>query len=603
MNKPRANHAAILLDDDRVMVIGGQSGYAVSVLSSTEFFDPATDSWTLGPSMHTPRYDFPHVRLSDGRILVAGGRGSGKRDLRDAELYDPRTGSWSATGALTEARSSHAMALLPDGRVLAAGGYLDGLTLASCEIYDPDTESWSPGPSMRRSRQSYTLVVLKNGRILAAGGVAAPDASLNSAEIYDPATQSWSLTGSLTERRGNYAVFLLPDGRVLAAGGVPSAGSRFPTRSEIYDPISGTWTPHAGPSAGFTPAYALVNGRPTLFGGYHAEPMNRVEDFDLSRGIWRALPPMTKGRIYFTLTPLRDGRYLAAGGETGPRAINSVELLHPAGLPARELQVAYEPQRVQESSSRPTHRRVERPDDYAVVIGVERYRALPAAAYAENDASSIATALQSLGVPEENTVVLRGARAGLTEIAKYVEEWLPRRSVKASRVYIFFSGHGAPDIETGVPYLMPWDGDAAFVKSTGFSLDRLYGALEKLPAREVIVALDSCFSGSGGRSVLAPGLRPLVNVRMPAAAPRKISILAASEANEAAGGLPSASHGAFSYRVIEGLNGAADKDGDGHLTLAELHAYARKHVILDARAQNREQTPTLSAPDPGLRLY
>ncbi len=297
--------------------------------------------------------------------------------------------------------------------------------------------------------------------------------------------------------------------------------------------------------------------------------------------------------MYASATSLSDGRVLVAGGESGRDTLRSIEFYAPGGAPA-----AASPRAAVKTS-----RRARRPDDYAVVIGVDGYRSLPAASYAENDAAAAALALQDIGVPEENTVLLRGSRAGLAEIAKYVEEWLPRRATRASRVYVFFSGHGAPDVASGEPYLMPWDGDASFVKSTGYPLERLYAALEKLPADEVVVALDSCFSGSGGRSVLAPGLRPLVNVRMPAKTPRRVSVLAASEASEAAGGLPSARHGAFTYHLLAGLGGAADADADGHLTLTELHAYARKRVILDAREQNREQTPTLSTREPGLRLY
>ena len=93
---------------------------------------------------------------------------------------------------------------------------------------------------------------------------------------------------------------------------------------------------------------------------------------------------------------------------------------------------------------------------------------------------------------------------------KYLEEWLPRNAKPTSTVFFYYSGHGAPDPETGKAYLVPWDGDPQFLKSTAYPLENLYASLRKLKARRVVVALDACFSGAGGRSVLAKGVRPLV---------------------------------------------------------------------------------------------
>ena len=245
-----------------------------------------------------------------------------------------------------------------------------------------------------------------------------------------------------------------------------------------------------------------------------------------------------------------------------------------------------------------------RPQDFALVIGIEKYRSLPAADYGERDAETVRAYLRGLGVPPEHIVLLAGERATRTDMANYLEDWLPRNATPQSRVYFYFSGHGAPDPSTGSAYLMPWNGDPAFLKSSAYPVKKVYESLQKLRAKEVVVMLDTCFSGAGGRSVIAKGMRPLVTVadsNLPAGS--KLSVLTASSGSEITGSLEGQGHGMFTYYLLKGLQGAADADRDAHVTLQELHTYVRAEVRRAARLQNREQTPQLQAPAPGLRLY
>lgn len=242
-----------------------------------------------------------------------------------------------------------------------------------------------------------------------------------------------------------------------------------------------------------------------------------------------------------------------------------------------------------------------RPDDYALIVGIEGYRSIPKADFGENDAKSMKTYMEALGVPPGNVITLLGQGASRADIAKYLEEWLPGVVKPDSRVYFYYSGHGAPDPQTGVAYLIPYDGDPSFLKSTAFPLSKIYADLSALPAKESVVMLDSCFSGAGGRSVMAPGVRPLVVTEDANVAPEKVDILSASGAREIAGGLDLRQHGLFTYFVLRGLAGeAADKDG--HVTLGGLEDFVRDHVKETARRSNRDQTPRLLG-DSALRLY
>jgi hypothetical protein len=241
----------------------------------------------------------------------------------------------------------------------------------------------------------------------------------------------------------------------------------------------------------------------------------------------------------------------------------------------------------------PGYKSGENPDAFALVIGIEKYPDLPAAEFAERDAAAVQRHLVALGYPERNILTLTGSQAGRAGIEKYVETWLPRNVGENSTVFVYFSGHGAPDTRTGQAYLVPWDGDAKFLENTGYPVKRLYENLNALKARQVIVAMDACFSGAGGRSVLAKGARPLVTkVDTAAGAAGKLVVLTAAGGEEITGTDGTQGHGLFTYYLLKGLGGEA-KDKQGKVTVKGLYDYLKPNVQDAARRQNRDQTPEL----------
>ncbi len=233
-------------------------------------------------------------------------------------------------------------------------------------------------------------------------------------------------------------------------------------------------------------------------------------------------------------------------------------------------------------------------EDYAVVIGIEDYADIPDAVYAERDAAAVRRFFAALGVPERNIVSLTGSRATKTGLEKTLEAWLPNNVSEKSRVFVYFSGHGAPDPKTGDAYLVPSDGDPQYLAQTGYPLKRLYAKLAELKTKHVLVALDSCFSGAGGRSVLAKGTRPLVGkVNVAVAAKNSIAVLSASGGDQISGADEETGYGLFTYNLLQGLNGGA-KDAEGKITLQSLYEYVKPRIADQARRVNREQTPQLS---------
>lgn len=238
---------------------------------------------------------------------------------------------------------------------------------------------------------------------------------------------------------------------------------------------------------------------------------------------------------------------------------------------------------------------------YAIVIGIENYRQkLPKADYATHDAQTVAEYLTKvMGYPEENVVTLLNDHASNVDLVKYFEKWLPNNVENGGSVFVYYSGHGAPDPKSGSAYLVPYDGDPSFIDETGYSLKRMYAALGKLPAKEIIVALDSCFSGAGGRSVIAKGARPLVmNLQNAVALPSNMTVLSASSGEQISSTYDEKGHGLFTYFMLKAIKNEDVVRQDSSIKIDDLFGYLKPQVERIARKQyNNEQTPQLIEPE------
>ena len=145
MNVPRARPRAITLPDGRILVTGTSQvpyGNPQGALGS-EVFDPETGTWTLTSPMTEPRTNHSLTLLPDGTVLAAGGndpRETMHVPLTSTEIFDPATDTWTAGPALAHARSEHTATLMPDRSVLLIGGVMQQESddpLASVETLTP----------------------------------------------------------------------------------------------------------------------------------------------------------------------------------------------------------------------------------------------------------------------------------------------------------------------------------------------------------------------------------------------------------------------------------------------------------------------------------
>ncbi len=228
---------------------------------------------------------------------------------------------------------------------------------------------------------------------------------------------------------------------------------------------------------------------------------------------------------------------------------------------------------------------------HAVVIGIEKYRQhLPAADFASGDARLVSKYLTMvLGYPPENVATLIGDSATKSDFEKYFERWLPNRVQPGDEVFVFFSGHGSPNPKTDGAYLVPYDGDPTYLEQTGYPLNRLYAQLAKLPAKNVTVVLDSCFSGAGGRSVLAKGAKPLVTRTSNESIPANITVLTASAGDQISYAYDEKGHGLFTYFLLKGI---AQQAINGSVKIKAAFDFAAPQVSRIARQDyNNDQVP------------
>jgi N-acetylneuraminic acid mutarotase len=293
MSVGRWSHSATLLDDGRVLIVGGKERPYGSV-PSTEIFDPTNNSWSSAGNTLKPRGEgHTAILLNNGQVLITGGTEDGS-----SELYDPDENKWLYADNMMEPRKWASATLLPDGKVIIVGGDDSSRSgskeLDSAEIYNPSTNKWSLVNNMNHAHSGHSATMINN-KLLIIGK--------DSAELFDPLTGVWSLTGNPVRARSTGSTATtIANGKVLVTGGEWHKDGTRHDLSNIVGSAASVGGSHGGPTA----RHRLTT----------VELLDHAELHDYNSGTWRSTNKMSEGRSDHVSILTNDGKVVIIGSYT-----------------------------------------------------------------------------------------------------------------------------------------------------------------------------------------------------------------------------------------------------------------------------------------------
>jgi hypothetical protein len=224
--------------------------------------------------------------------------------------------------------------------------------------------------------------------------------------------------------------------------------------------------------------------------------------------------------------------------------------------------------------------------------------------YSEKDARDLAAALKDpargrfdqvrlLTGPEETT------RAAILAAVRQLQQEATRPD---DVVVVYFSAHGtlARDNQGELKrYLVTRDASYRAIGQTALSMDVLKAEFDKLPSRRRLLVLATCHSGSG-KSLLPKeleaelaGVKSGFYARPLEESSRASLVFAACDWGETAREDEGLRNDIYTHFLIEGLNGAADRNVDGAVTATEAHDHARRRTFAFTEGRQRPSAEIL----------
>lgn len=249
---------------------------------------------------------------------------------------------------------------------------------------------------------------------------------------------------------------------------------------------------------------------------------------------------------------------------------------------------------------------------YALIVGISDYNdaKIPDLNYAHIDAIAFADYLKSPAggeVPREHITLLTQSAATNGAISNALFK-LGQKVKKQDRVFFYFSGHGDVENDTiyNLGFLLAWDTPFNCYRNNALSLEDLNREAARMSINkeaEVVYILDACRAGelageaNKGRSLASHQMkkRKAREVRIMSCESDQLSL----ESEQIGGG-----RGIFSYHLIRGLTGLAQKEGSDNLEVRvrDLKNYLEDIVPDHAEAFDHAQDPIIKSGNKKFRL-
>ncbi len=154
----------------------------------------------------------------------------------------------------------------------------------------------------------------------------------------------------------------------------------------------------------------------------------------------------------------------------------------------------------------------------------------------------------------------------------------------------YYSGHG--DEESGESYLVARSGHRLALYDTAVHVSRIKEIMEHAPARAKVIVLDACHSGAdtGGKGPWPMSAEFIQRVFEQA---EGLAILASCKQGQVSYEWQAQERSVFTHFLLEALQGQADRDAKGFVTVQDVNRHVVDGVKLWASQRNLSQTPTL----------
>ena len=233
---------------------------------------------------------------------------------------------------------------------------------------------------------------------------------------------------------------------------------------------------------------------------------------------------------------------------------------------------------------------------YALLVGISNFKDsnITPLSFAHQDAIELANLLKSPragGIPEENVVLLTNQAATRSAIQSAIETHLKARAGKNDTVLLFIASHGASFSNKG--YIVAHDSNSEELATTGIPMEdiRQLFSTRLGNVKRLLLYVDVCHAGHIGQ--IEPDARN-TNRAAGALDPPDLDVfgmLAAQKTQVALEGFNyGGGHGAFTYFLLRALNGAADLNHDGTVTMDELADYVKDKVQESTAGQQIPKT-------------